>query len=140
MTSRLWHCSKKNACAMDTNSTLVVGRPQDDEDHDSTVAGAMDIVHIAHYDENICGMRGAEKIGCNIETIDGDNFDGQACRISEGMVLAMDSADDSMMEVGNSTSEKGSPSGMTAQMQGEFKLSRKQLMRQQYRLNQKTRT
>jgi hypothetical protein len=55
------------------------------------------------------------------------------------MVLAMDSADDSMMEVGNSTSEKDSPSDMTAQMQEGFKLSRKQLMRQRYRLNQKKR-
>ena len=51
----------------------------------------------------------------------------------------MDSADDSMMEVGNSTSEKDSPSDMTAQMQEGFKLSRKQLMRQRYRLNQKKR-
>jgi hypothetical protein len=42
-----------------------------------------------------------------IETIDGDNFDGQACRINEGMVLAMDSANDSMMEVGNSTKTSG---------------------------------
>jgi hypothetical protein len=129
---------QENACAMDTNSTLAVGRPQEDEHHDSIVANEMDIVHIAQYYENIYGMRGAETIGCNIEKIDGDNFDGQACRINEGMVLAMDSADDSMMEIGNSTSEKDL-SDMTAQMQEGFKLSRKQLKRQRDRLNQKTR-
>ena len=46
---------------------------------------------------------------------------------------------DSMVEVGNITSEKDRPSDVTAQMQEGFKLSRKQLMRQRYRLNQKTR-
>jgi predicted site-specific integrase-resolvase len=102
---------QEDACAMDTNSTLVVGRPQDDEDHDSIVANEMDIVHIAQYDENIYGMRGAETIGCNIEAIDGDNFDRQACRLSEGMIQVVDSVMEAAVNEDTATNliEKAQP-------------------------------